>query len=98
MDITSNPWVINAADVAAGSIVVWPVSAKIVRIQIEFTQYTNTTDTATIFQANGKELAFLRGAADLETVRTGVLPGPFDGILIQANGITATGKVRIFHP
>ena len=39
----------------------------------------------------------LKGAADLQTVRTGVLPGPFNGIVIPVTGITLTGTVRIFH-
>lgn len=95
MDITGNPFIITAADVAAGPVTVWPYVLN--RIQIEFTEYTNVTDTATILQVNGKDLAFLRGAADFETVRTGLLPGPFRGILINQNAITTTGKVRIFH-
>jgi len=97
VDISSNPWIINAADVVAGPVTVWPLGQKITRIQIEFTGYVNTTDNATINQANGKALAFLKGAADLETVRTGMLPGYFDGVVIPQNGITATGTVRIFH-
>lgn len=98
MDISSNPWIINAADVAAGLVTVWPLGMHYKYIQIEFTGYVNATDTATINQANGKLLAFLRGAADLETIRTGILPGYFDGCVIPINGITATGTVRIFHP
>lgn len=94
MDNTSNPWVITAADVAAGPVTVWPF--KVLIMNIEFTEYSNTTDTATINQANGKSFAFLQGASDKETVRTGnVLHA--DGIVIPQAGITATGKVRIYH-
>lgn len=94
MDITSNPWVITAADVAAGPVTVWPYVCIIENIQFE--QYTNATDTATINQFNGKSLAFLRGAADFETVKTNRL-GIANGIVIPQNGITATGTVRIYH-
>lgn len=97
MDISSNPWVITAADVAAGPVTVWPLTGMIIKIEVEFTQYTNATDTALINQANGKLLAFLKGAGDLQTVRTGVMPGPFNGVIIPQAGITLTGTVRIFH-
>lgn len=97
MDITSNPWVITAADVAAGPVTVWALGQIIKGVEIEFTQYTNTTDTALVNQANGKLLAFLHGAGDLQTVRTGKLPGPFNGVVIPTGGITTTGTVRIFH-
>jgi len=97
MDITSNPWVITAADVASGPVTVWPLGQIVTRLQIEFTQYANTTDNATINQANGKSLAYLKAASDLETVRTGILTGYFNGIVIPQGGITATGTVRIFH-
>lgn len=95
-DITSNPWVVTAADVAAGPLTLWPVSMKAIIYQVEFEQYNNATDNATIKQANGKDFAFLKGAADLQTVRTGMV-GHADGILIPQNGITTTGTVRIYH-
>jgi hypothetical protein len=94
MDVTSNPWVITAADVAAGPVTVWQYKCFI--LQIEFEQYTNATDTATINQGNGKSFAFLRGAADFQTVRTGFV-GHADGIVIPVTGITATGTLRIYH-
>lgn len=94
MDITSNPWVITAADVAAGPIILW--TGKAIIYQVEFEQYTNTTDNATILQANGKDFAYLKGAADLQTVRTGMV-GHADGIKIPQNGITVTGTLRIYH-
>ena len=94
MDITSNPWVISAADVAAGPVTVWPYVCIIENI--EFAQYNNTTDSALINHNNGKSLAFLRGAADLETVKTNKL-GVAYGVSIPQNGIAATGTVRIYH-
>jgi hypothetical protein len=94
MDVTSNPWVITAADVAAGPVIVFAYKCLI--DNVEFQQYTNTTDSATINQANGKSFAYLKGAADLETVRTGQSRHA-DGIVIPINGITLTGTVRIYH-
>lgn len=94
MDNTSNPWVITAADVAAGPVTVWVGKALI--YQIEFEQYTNATDNATINQGNGKSFAYLRGAADFQTVRTGNV-GHTDGVVIPVTGITATGTLRIYH-
>lgn len=94
MDITSNPWVITAADVAAGPVVVWPYKCFIANIQFE--QYTNTTDNATINDNQGKSFAYLKGASDFETVRTNNLCHA-NGIAIPQNGITLTGTVRIYH-
>lgn len=96
MDITSNPWVVTAADVAAGPITLWPVGAKAHIFQVEFEQYLNATDSATIKQANGKDFAYLHAAADLTTVRTGNV-GWADGILIPQAGITTSGTVRIYR-
>jgi hypothetical protein len=94
MDITSNPWVVTAADVVSGPVTVWQYKCFI--DQIEFEQYTNTTDSATINQYSGKSFAFLHGASDFETVRTGKI-GHSDGIVIPQAGITATGTLRIYH-
>lgn len=94
MDITSNPWVITAADVAAGPVTVW--TGKAIIYQIEFEQYTNVTDNVTINQGNGKSFAYLKGAQDLQTVRTGFV-GHADGIVIPITGITVTGTCRIYH-
>lgn len=96
MDITSNPWVVTAADVAAGPVTLWPLTGKAIIYQVEFEQYSNVTDTATINQANGKSFAFLQGAGDKQTVRTGMV-GITDGLVIPITGITATGTVRIYH-
>jgi len=96
MDITSNPWVVTAADVAAGPVTLWPVSGKCIIFQVEFEQYNNATDSATVKQANGKDFVYLHAAADLQTVRSGMV-GHADGITIPQNGITTTGTVRIYH-
>lgn len=93
-DVTSNPWVITAADVAAGPVVVFAYKCLI--DNIEFQGYSNTTDTATINQGNGKSFAFLHGAGDLQSVRTGQARHA-DGITIPQGGITTTGTVRIYH-
>lgn len=93
-DLTSNPWVITAADVASAALLVWPYVCFIENIQFE--QYSNTTDNATINQNNGKTYAYLHGASDLETVRTNKM-GVAYGIVIPVNGITATGTLRIYH-
>jgi hypothetical protein len=93
MDITSNPWIITAADVAAGPLQVWPSKALIANV--EFQGYIAPTDSATVNQANGKYFAFLQGAADLETVRTGQARHT-DGISIPQGGIT-NGTVAIYH-
>lgn len=94
MDITSNPWVVTAADVASAPVVVWPYTCIIENIQFE--QYTNATDSATIQQANGKDFAYLHAASDSETVKTNKL-GIAMGIKIPQAGITTTGTVRIYH-
>lgn len=94
MDITSNPWVITAADVAAGPVTVWPYKCLIE--QVEFEQYTAAGDSAQVNQFNGKDFAYLHGAADLQTVRTGQVRHA-DGIVIPQGGITASGKVKIYH-
>jgi len=97
MDVSSNPWIVNASDVAIGTItvplIVWQGKALITNI--EFIQYVASTDTATINQANGKFFAFLQGASDLELVRTGNLRHT-DGISVPVGGIT-NGKVAIYH-
>lgn len=94
MDISSNPWIITAADVAAGPVTVW--TGRAIIANIEFEQYNNVTDNATINQINGKNFAYLKGAADLSTVRTGRIEHT-DGIVIPQNGITTTGQVKIYH-
>jgi hypothetical protein len=92
MDVSSNPLIINAADVAAAAITVW--LGKLHVINIEFTNYTVSTDNATVNQANGKLFAYLSAASDLETVKTNNI-GWADGLIIPIHGIT-NGTVRIY--
>jgi hypothetical protein len=93
MDVTSNPIIVNAADVAAGPVVVWV--GKLLILNVEFTQYTVNTDNATLNQSNGKLFTYLSAAADLETVRTGAV-GHSDGLAVPIHGIT-NGTLRIYH-
>lgn len=93
MDISSNPWVITAADVAAVGVVVWPYKCLITNVELQ--QYVAATDFAIVQQANGKDFAALQGADDLELVRTGDVRHA-DGISIPVGGIS-NGVVRIYH-
>lgn len=93
MDITSNPIIIDAADVAAAAVTVW--LGKMLITNVEFLEYIATTDFALINQANGKFFAYLQAASDLETVRTGQARHA-DGITIPLGGIT-NGRVAIYH-
>lgn len=93
MDVTSNPIIVDAADVAAGPVTVW--KGKLMVSNVEFSGYVAPADNATVQQANGKAFAFLQGAADLETVRTGQAMHA-DGIIIPIGGIS-NGRVSIYH-
>jgi hypothetical protein len=114
MNMTGNPWLVDAADVAglaavSGSgnnpgdvisvggvfyLVVWRGAAKI--WQVEFADYVADTDTAAVARYNTINFAFLNGASDLETVRTGNPGWTVDGILVPNNGIT-NGSLKIYH-
>lgn len=93
MDVTSNPWIVNAADVVAGPVTVWLGKCLIVNIELQ--HYVASTDFAIVNQSNGKLFAYLTGAADLELVRTGDTRHA-DGIVIPIGGIT-NGTLRIYH-
>lgn len=93
MDNTSNPITIDAADVAASDVLAW--KGRITVLQVELQDYAADTDIATVNQFNGKICAFLNGAADLETVRTGFI-GSMDGLVVPMGGIT-NGSLRIYH-
>jgi len=94
MDITGNPWIIDAADVAAVAVTVWRGAARI--YQVEFMKYIADTDTCVINRFNGKDFWDGNGAADLETVRSGNVGWTNDGITIPVGGIT-NGTVKIYH-
>lgn len=109
-DVSSNPWVVNAADVAGGAVQVWPPPTDTVNfradatqhvgvilgIEIEFADYVADADMCIVNQGNGKKIWDGNGAADLKTVRSGMLPGPFNGVVIPQGGIT-NGKILIYH-
>jgi hypothetical protein len=88
----------NPGDVISVSgifyLVVWKGAAKI--WQVELANYVADTDTATVARYNTRNFAFLNGASDLETVRTGNPGWTVDGVLIPNNGIT-NGSVKIYH-
>lgn len=75
-------------------LVVWKGAAPI--LQVEFCGYTLDTDTATVDRYNTKDFAILNGAADLQTVRSGVVGWTVDGLLIPNNGIPH-GELKIYH-
>lgn len=93
MDNSSNPWVVTAADVAAGPVTVWQYKCLITNIQ--FMNYLSSSDTATVNQGNGKLFALLTGATDFDIQRTGDVRHA-DGIVIPHNGIT-NGELLIYH-
>lgn len=93
MDNSSNPWTVDAADVAASALEVWKGKSHI--YQVEFQDYSGDTDECIVNQSNGKIFWYGNGAADKVTVRSGNL-GWTDGIVIPLGGIT-NGSVRIYH-
>lgn len=93
MDITSNPWVVTAADVAAAAVTVWKGKALITNII--FMQYLTDADIATINQTNGKLFAYLTGDSDFDIQRTGDVRHA-DGIVVPHGGIT-NGMILIYH-
>lgn len=92
MDITGNPLIILAADVATVAVVVWTGNIHI--WEISFSEYLAAGNSCLLNRLNGKELWFGQGAADLETVRSGHL-GTVYGIKVPAAGIT-NGVVRVY--
>lgn len=93
MDITSNPWVVTAADVAATAVTVFPYKCLITNVQ--FMNYLSSADTATLNQKNGKLFAFLTGDSTFGIQRTGDARHA-DGVVIPLGGIT-NGEVLIYH-
>jgi hypothetical protein len=92
-DMTSNPLIVNAADVATAALQIWV--GKIHVTQIHFTNYVATTDNATVNQGNGKLFDYLSASADLETVRSGNVSWA-DGLIVPIHGIS-NGTLRIYH-
>jgi hypothetical protein len=92
MDITGNPLVIDAADVAAVAVIVWTGNIHI--YDIEFMGYTADADTCVLTRGNGKPLWQENGASDLKTLRSGHI-GTVNGVKIAIGGITS-GSVKIY--
>lgn len=94
MDITGNPWIVLAADVAGGPLTIWKGVAHIV--QIVFSKYNGGGDSVTINRLNGTVFAVLTGKADLDPVNVTNLQFTPDGLVIPIGGITS-GQVFIYH-
>lgn len=92
MDITGNPLIILAADVATVPVIVWTGDIHI--WEISFSEYVAQGNSCLLQRLNGKELWYGSGAADLETVRSGHV-GTVQGIRVPVLGITS-GEVRIY--
>lgn len=92
MDITSNPLVINAADVAAGPVTVWTGNVHV--RNIIFSQYSSINDFATVNQSNGKFFSYLAAASDLESVKDNNVEWA-RGLVVPQGGIT-NGKLAIY--
>ncbi len=92
MDITTNPIIIDAADVVVGPLTVWESNLHV--RNIEFSEYNSINDFAEVFQANGKFFAYLTAASDLETVKTNNVEWA-RGIVIPQGGIT-NGRLAIY--
>lgn len=61
----SNPWII---DTTSASVIYSPPFHG---VQFEFIEYTQDTDDVEIWDRNGNIIAYLNGASDLRTVRSG---------------------------
>lgn len=92
-DLTGNPLIIDAADVAAAPLTVWKGAVHVA--QIEFSEYAADGDTCIINKLNGKEFWTGNGAADLQPVRSGNLQWSNDGLVIPQLGIK-NGRVKIY--
>lgn len=92
-DLTGNPLVVDAADVAVAAFTVWKGAVHV--YQVEFSKYNGDADTCTINKFNGKPFWSGDGAADKQTVRSGNLGWSNDGLTIPQGGITS-GSVRIY--
>lgn len=93
MDITGNPLLINAADVAGVAVVVWVGNVHI--WEISFGDYLTQAAFCIIENLNGKQIWYTSGEADVATIRSGHVGTINGGIKIPAGGISA-GTVRIF--
>jgi hypothetical protein len=92
MDISSNPLVVTAADVAAGPVTVWTGNLHVKNV--EYVKYISITDNATLNQGNGKVFAYLSAASDLEAVKTNNVEWA-RGLVVPIHGIT-NGELHIY--
>lgn len=93
MDITGNPLVITATDVASVAVIIWTGCVHI--WEVAFSEYATQAASCSLRNLNGKEIWFGQGAADLETVRSGHLGTINGGLKVLAVGIT-NGTMRIY--
>lgn len=93
MDVSTNPLTINAADVAAGPVLVWTGNVHI--LQVEFQGYLADGDTCDVLNFANKVFCHLDGAADKQTVRSGHVGWCMGGIRVGTLGIT-NGSCRIY--
>jgi hypothetical protein len=93
VDITGNPLIILAADVATVAVIVWTGDIHI--WEISFGGYTAQASSCLIENLNGKQIWYTSGEADIATIRSGHVGTVNGGIKIPAVGITS-GTVRIF--
>jgi hypothetical protein len=92
MDITTNPLVILAADVASGPVTVWTGNVHV--RNIIFSQYTSINDFAQVNQTDGKFFSYLAAAADLESVKDNNVEWA-RGLVVPHGGIT-NGQLSIY--
>lgn len=92
MDVTSNPMIVTAADVAAGAVTLCTYNVHV--RNIIFSQYTSINDFAQVNQANGKFFSYLSAASDLESVKDNNVEWA-RGLVIPIHGIT-NGQVAIY--
>lgn len=97
----SNPWLIDTPSALPEAPNGLVFDNRIEHAQMEFIMYTAATDACEIQDRNGKLVAFLQGAADLRTVRTGRI-GWVEGLRVpvtMSNGLpnVASGKILIYY-
>lgn len=92
-DLTGNPLVVTAADVAAAALTVWKGAAHV--YQVEFAKYNGDADVCILTKLNGKPFWDGNGASDSSTVRSGNVGWTNDGLVVPAVGITS-GEMRIY--
>lgn len=90
VDVSGNPWTVNAVDASATPI--W--KGEVFIDNIEFMLYAFDTDVCVITDLAGRVVWNGNGAADLETVRSGKIGWVHGGLIVSS--ITTSGTVRIY--